>query len=312
MVHFGKKKKFQMESKPQSKPLFTEYKMEPSPNGNSNQSNKPIIFISPLPSTKPSPCPSPKPYTGTTAGTDSKISSDSSSDYSPYSSNYPSPCPSPKPQIPTHKKKPDQSNSNPNPYHYQLLAPSPGRSPPIQATSEKNKNNNSSNSAPGTGTSVSTGTGSSRESIDSTGGPVNKHHTGGDIRWEAIQLANSRDAPLNLGHFRLLKRLGYGDIGSVYLVELRGTGTYFAMKVMDKASLISRNKLIRAETEREILGLLDHPFLPTLYSYFETDKFYCLVMEYCSGGNLHSLRQKQSSKHFTEHAARLVFSSLKF
>ncbi|KAF0927256.1 hypothetical protein E2562_031187 [Oryza meyeriana var. granulata] len=123
-------------------------------------------------------------------------------------------------------------------------------------------------------------------------------------RWEAIQAATARDAPLNLGHFRLLKRLGYGDIGSVYLVELRGTSAFFAMKVMDKASIASRNKMARAETEREILGLLDHPFLPTLYTHFETDKFYCLVMEYCSGGNLHSLRQKQPSKHFSEPAAR--------
>ncbi|CAA6671861.1 unnamed protein product [Spirodela intermedia] len=101
------------------------------------------------------------------------------------------------------------------------------------------------------------------------------------------------------------------DIGSVYLVELRGTGgAFFAMKVMDKASLASRNKLIRAKTEREILGLLDHPFLPTLYSHFETDKFYCLVMEYCCGGNLHSLRQRQPSKHFSEKAARFYASEV--
>uniref|UniRef100_A0A8I6WY72 non-specific serine/threonine protein kinase n=2 Tax=Hordeum vulgare subsp. vulgare TaxID=112509 RepID=A0A8I6WY72_HORVV len=137
-----------------------------------------------------------------------------------------------------------------------------------------------------------------------------KHHTGGDCRWEAVQLASSRDSPLSLVHFRLLKRLGYGDIGSVYLVELRGTDTFFAMKVMDKESLISRNKLIRAQTEREILGLLDHPFLPTLYTHFETDKFYCLVMEYCCGGNLHSLRQKQLNKHFSEHAARFYASEV--
>ncbi|KAG0448229.1 hypothetical protein HPP92_027924 [Vanilla planifolia] len=145
-----------------------------------------------------------------------------------------------------------------------------------------------------------------RDSTDgssSTSAPV-KRHTGHDNRWEAIQIASSRDPPLGLAHFRLLKRLGYGDIGSVYLVELKGTNTYFAMKLMDRASIITRNKLIRAQTEREILGLLDHPFLPTLYSHFETDKFYCLVMEYCSGGNLHSLRQKQTHKYFTEQAAR--------
>lgn len=131
-------------------------------------------------------------------------------------------------------------------------------------------------------------------------------HTGGDVRWEAINSLSSKDSPLDLSHFRLLKRLGYGDIGSVYLVELRGTNAFFAMKVMDKGSLASRNKLIRAQTEREILGLLDHPFLPTLYSYFETDKFYCLVMEFCSGGNLHIVRQKQPNKYFTEEAARSV------
>ena len=138
-------------------------------------------------------------------------------------------------------------------------------------------------------------------------GMVIKPHTGGDVRWDAINMV-SKGAALNLSHFQLLKRLGYGDIGSVYLVELRGTHTFFAMKVMDKVSLASRNKVLRAQTEREILGLLDHPFLPTLYSYFETDKFYCLVMEFCSGGNLHSLRQKQPYKYFTEEAARLFFS----
>ncbi|PKA64717.1 Protein kinase G11A [Apostasia shenzhenica] len=146
-----------------------------------------------------------------------------------------------------------------------------------------------------------------RDSMDSSSSsssaPV-KRHTGHDNRWEAIRTASCRDPPLGLGHFKLLKRLGYGDIGSVYLVELKGIGAYFAMKVMDRASLISRNKLIRAQTEREILSLLDHPFLPTLYSHFETDKFYCLVMEYCSGGNLHSLRQKQPNKYFSENAAR--------
>jgi hypothetical protein len=115
-----------------------------------------------------------------------------------------------------------------------------------------------------------------------------------------------------MGDFRLLRRLGCGDIGTVYLSELsKGGGCggavrapWFAMKVMDKASLESRRKLSRAETEREILQLLDHPFLPTLYAHFETDKFACLVMEFCPGGDLHALRQRQPGKLFPEHAAR--------
>ncbi|KAL3625101.1 Serine/threonine-protein kinase AGC1-5 [Castilleja foliolosa] len=157
--------------------------------------------------------------------------------------------------------------------------------------------------------SWASGTSSRSNSLESTSGSL-KPHTGGDFRWDAISSASSKDSPLGLTNFRLLKRLGYGDIGSVYLVELRGANAFFAMKVMDKGSLASRNKLLRAQTEREILGLLDHPFLPTLYSYFETDKFYCLVMEFCSGGNLHTLRQKQPNKHFTEEAARFYAAEI--
>ncbi|XP_010924538.1 serine/threonine-protein kinase RHS3-like [Elaeis guineensis] len=205
------------------------------------------------------------------------------------------------------------SSHQPNPYHsLEITMKSETSSTSISTSTTtscmKSSDANISNSC----TSVSRdSTGSAHsDSLNSSTTASIKRHTGSDSRWKAIQLVNSEDPPLGLNHFKLLKRLGYGDIGSVYLVELKDTSTYFAMKVMDKVSLVSRNKLIRAQTEREILGLLDHPFLPTLYSHFETDKFYCLVMEYCSGGNLHSLRQKQRNKYFSEQAARFYASEV--
>lgn len=159
-----------------------------------------------------------------------------------------------------------------------------------------------------TKTSVSRASDSSGLSDDSNWsnltGSANKPHKGNDPRWKSILAIRARDGILGMSHFRLLKRLGCGDIGSVYLSELSGTRCYFAMKVMDKASLASRKKLTRAQTEREILQLLDHPFLPTLYTHFETDRFSCLVMEFCPGGDLHTLRQRQPGKHFSEYAAR--------
>ncbi|CAA0828451.1 Protein kinase superfamily protein [Striga hermonthica] len=142
---------------------------------------------------------------------------------------------------------------------------------------------------------------------------LSKPHNGNDARWDAIQSLRARDgggSGLGLSQFRLLKKLGFGDIGSVYLAELRGTGCLFAMKVMDKGMLVSRRKVGRAQMERDILGLLDHPFLPTLYSHFETEKFSCLLMEFCSGGDLHLLRQRQPAKHFPEQAARFYASEV--
>lgn len=131
-----------------------------------------------------------------------------------------------------------------------------------------------------------------------------KPHKGNDARWDAIQRVRDREGELGLGQFKLMKKLGFGDIGSVYLAELRRTGCLFAMKVMDRGMLASRKKVVRAETERDILSMLDHPFLPTLYSHFETEKFSCLLMEFCSGGDLHLLRQRQPGKCFSEEAAR--------
>lgn len=145
---------------------------------------------------------------------------------------------------------------------------------------------------------------SDESSTSSLSSAMYKPHKANDIRWEAIQAVRTRDGVLEMRHFRLLKQLGCGDIGSVHLAELCGTRTCFAMKIMNKTELASRKKLLRAQTEREILQSLDHPFLPTLYTHFETETFSCLVMEFCPGGDLHALRQRQPRKYFSEHAAR--------
>ncbi|KAL2926596.1 Serine/threonine-protein kinase KIPK2, partial [Bienertia sinuspersici] len=134
----------------------------------------------------------------------------------------------------------------------------------------------------------------------------NRPHMSKDTRWEAIHCVQTQHGFLSLRHFKLLRRLGSGDIGTVYLAELMGTKHLFALKVMDNEFLSRRKKLQRAQTERDIMQMLDHPFLPTLYSHFTTDKLSCLVMEYCPGGDLHAIRQKQQSRCFSEHAARYV------
>ncbi|XP_061343809.1 protein kinase PVPK-1-like [Gastrolobium bilobum] len=151
---------------------------------------------------------------------------------------------------------------------------------------------------------------SDESSTSSLSSALYKPHMANDIRWEAIHAIRARDGVLEMRHFRLLKKLGSGDIGSVYLAELSGTRTCFAMKVMNKTELAGRKKHLRAQTERDILQSLDHPFLPTLYTHFETETFSCLVMEFCPGGDLHALRQRQTGKYFSEHAARFYVAEV--
>nr|GFA71981.1 serine/threonine-protein kinase D6PKL2 [Tanacetum cinerariifolium] len=102
---------------------------------------------------------------------------------------------------------------------------------------------------------------------------------------------------LSLLDLRFIHRLGAGDMGSVYLSEMKKLPlvgstlpVVFAAKVMDRRELASRNKEGRSRTEREILEALDHPFLPRLYAAIETPKWTCLLTEFCPGGDLHVLR----------------------
>ncbi|MED6182537.1 Phototropin-1 [Stylosanthes scabra] len=131
-----------------------------------------------------------------------------------------------------------------------------------------------------------------------------KPHRKEDAAWRAIKKILDSGEQIGLKHFRPVKPLGSGDTGSVHLVELCGTGHYFAMKAMDKGVMLNRNKVHRACTEREILDMLDHPFLPALYASFQTKSHVCLVTDYCPGGELFLLLDRQPTKVLKEEAAR--------
>ncbi|KAF6172039.1 hypothetical protein GIB67_029457 [Kingdonia uniflora] len=115
---------------------------------------------------------------------------------------------------------------------------------------------------------------------------------------------------LKLTDLRFIRKLGSGDIGCVYLAQLKGTLCKFAAKVMDKKELVCRNKEGRARTEREILEMLDHPFLPKLYGCLDSVNWCCLLTEFCPGGDLHVLRQRQFEKRFDEPAVRFYASEV--
>jgi protein-serine/threonine kinase len=65
-------------------------------------------------------------------------------------------------------------------------------------------------------------------------------------------------------NMRIIQQIGKGSFGDVYLVEKRGTGPKFAMKVLPKNKFVGHNLIRYALTERNILSLLNHPFIVKL------------------------------------------------
>jgi len=105
-------------------------------------------------------------------------------------------------------------------------------------------------------------------------------------------------------HFEKMRLLGQGSIGKVYLVRLRGSDKYYAMKELTKSDMIARNKIKRVMTEREILVTAYHPFIVTMYASFQTHNTLSFVMEHCEGGEFFRVLQRQPRRRLKESAAR--------
>lgn len=106
-----------------------------------------------------------------------------------------------------------------------------------------------------------------------------KPHRYHDPNWRAILALKKLEGKLTIDHFQLVSRLGSGDVGTVNLMVLKGSNLKFAVKSLNKQEMLDRNKTNRIRTEDTILSTVDHPFLATLYTCFQSDKHLYFVME---------------------------------
>jgi serine/threonine protein kinase len=102
------------------------------------------------------------------------------------------------------------------------------------------------------------------------------------------------EATLLAGRYQIVRKIGGGGMGAVYLATDRNLGgVERAVKEMVQSSIEEQQQRKAIEDfrrESTILSTLDHPAIPTIYDYFFDDfegRFY-LVMKYISGGDLAS------------------------
>lgn len=139
--------------------------------------------------------------------------------------------------------------------------------------------------------------------------PLNSFQSSKDVVLATVSVPYSdafpvKDTQIGPQHFTRLKLLGRGGIGQVFLVRLKDTDKLYAMKVLTKEEMISRNKVKRVMTEREILATANHPFIVTMYASFQTADRLCFVMEYCAGGEFFRVLQRQPRRRLKEDAVR--------
>ena len=91
--------------------------------------------------------------------------------------------------------------------------------------------------------------------------------------------------------FDYYKLLGKGSFGEVFLVTKKGDEEkkFMAMKVLSKDKILGKNLKRYALTERNVMSVINHPFMVKLHYAFQTSSKLFLVMEYYPGGDLGKL-----------------------
>ncbi|NXI24923.1 NEK11 kinase, partial [Sterrhoptilus dennistouni] len=104
--------------------------------------------------------------------------------------------------------------------------------------------------------------------------------------------------------YTIQRKLGNGSFGSVYLVNDRKAKQGEKLKVLKEISVgnLKPNETVEANLEAQLLSKLDHPSIVKFYSSFVERDSFCIITEYCEGGDLDFKIQeyKDSGKMFTQ------------
>ena len=92
-----------------------------------------------------------------------------------------------------------------------------------------------------------------------------------------------------ISDFQILKELGAGSFGHVYLVSHKITKAQYAIKAIDKRDKSNQNEKPYFRREIEVMYKIHHPNVVKLFGHFEDNNYCYFIMEYIEKGNIYNL-----------------------
>ena len=86
--------------------------------------------------------------------------------------------------------------------------------------------------------------------------------------------------------FQLLKVVGRGSFGKVYMARKKDDGKIFAIKTLKKDFIIRTNQMTNTKIERDIMQKITHPFVVKLHYAFQSPETLYFVTDFLNGGEL--------------------------
>jgi serine/threonine protein kinase/Tfp pilus assembly protein PilF len=97
----------------------------------------------------------------------------------------------------------------------------------------------------------------------------------------------------SIAHYRIIKKLGAGGMGEVYLALDTKLDRKVAIKVLQPDSLAEENLKKRLLREAQAVAKLDHPNICAVYDVNEADSLTFIVMQYIEGETLAEKMERQ-------------------
>ncbi|XP_068556522.1 serine/threonine-protein kinase Sgk2 isoform X4 [Anas acuta] len=118
-----------------------------------------------------------------------------------------------------------------------------------------------------------------------------------------INLGPSANPNAKPTDFDFLKVIGKGSFGKVLLAKRKCDGTFYAVKVLHKKTILKKKEQNHIMAERNVLlKNVKHPFLVGLHYSFQTSEKLYFVLDYVNGGELFFHLQRE--RCFREPRAR--------
>ena len=99
-----------------------------------------------------------------------------------------------------------------------------------------------------------------------------------------------------ISDFKILKELGAGSFGHVYLVSHKVTKAQYAIKAIDKRNKTNQEEKPYFRREIEVMYSIHHPNVVKLYGHFEDNTYCYFIMEYIPKGNVYGLIPQDKKK----------------
>ena len=110
--------------------------------------------------------------------------------------------------------------------------------------------------------------------------------------------------------FDIIKELGSGSFGNVYLVRHKVTKAEYAIKAIDKRNKTNQEEKPYFRREVEVMYKVHHKNVVKLFGHFEDNNYCYFIMEYISKGNVYNLLPTDKKKRLSTKVCSFIIRDI--